>query len=144
MADDVEGHFRPPAVALAVAGRPVGRAGAVRGLVGERLEFGEGLGRGIEAQGAFRRRHPDLALAVEVDGGGAAGPGDAVGRLEDLNCLVGIEPAQAALARIDVEPDDPVPIVGQPRVLAAMPFWPFTLNILTAPVCASMRPIEVV
>src|ERR1700680_1488792 len=31
-----------------------------------------------------------------------------------------------------------------PWELAALPFWPFTLNILTAPVWVSMRPSEVV
>src|SRR5262249_62238898 len=56
LADDVEGHLRPPSVAVTIARRAIGHAGAVRRLVGERFEFGEGLGRRIETQGAIRRR----------------------------------------------------------------------------------------
>src|SRR5262249_10385657 len=63
-ADDVEGHFRPPAIAVAIAGGAIGHAGAVRSLVGDGFELGEGLGRGIESQRPVRRGRPNPAFAV--------------------------------------------------------------------------------
>src|SRR5262252_8949594 len=108
-ADDVESHFRPPAVAVAIAGGAVGYAGAVRGLVGDGFELGEGLGRGIEPQRSVRRGRPDPAFAVVVDGGGAAGRRHSLRRHIDVDALaLGIEAAQTAAAVVDVEPDDAV------------------------------------
>src|SRR5262249_5907335 len=113
LADNVERHLRPPAVAVAVGGGTVGQAGAVRGLVGDRLELGEGLGAGIEAQRAIGRRRPDPALAVVVDGGGAAGRRHALRREVDVDALgLGIEPADAATAVVEVEPDSALRVAG--------------------------------
>src|SRR5262249_10588108 len=62
-ADDVEGHFRPPAVAVAIAGGAISHAGAVRSLVGDGFELGEGLGRGIEPQRPLPPLRPNPAFA---------------------------------------------------------------------------------
>src|SRR5262249_38953061 len=112
-ADDVEGHFRPPAVAVAVAGGAIGHAGAVRGLVGDGFELGEGLGRGIKPQRSVRRGRPNPALAVVVDGGRTAGRRHSLRRHVDVDALgLWIEAAQAAAAVVDVEPDDAVRVAG--------------------------------
>src|SRR4029077_12341315 len=94
LADEIEGHFRPPAVAVAVAGRAIGQSGAVRSFIGDRLELGERLGLGIEAKRAVGAGRPYLALPVVIDRGGTAGR-----RHVDVNALgLGIEAAETAAA----------------------------------------------
>src|SRR5262249_3367983 len=113
LADDVEGHFRPPAVAVAIAGGAIGHAGAVGGLVGDGFELGEGLGRGIDPQPAVGRARPNPALAVVADGGRAAGRRHSLRRHIDVDALaLWIEAAQTAAAVVDVEPDDAVRVAG--------------------------------
>src|SRR5262249_47282181 len=112
-ADDVERHFRPPAVAVAIAGGAVGHAGAVGGLVGDGFELGEGLGRGIESQRSVRRGRPDPAFAVVVYGGPAGGRHIPWGRNKAAGAwVVGAGAPNPAGAVIDVEPDDAVWVPG--------------------------------
>ena len=122
LADDVERHLRPPAVAVAIPGGAIRRAGAARGLVGLRLEVGEALGLGVEAHGAVRRRGPDLALAVDIDRDRAAERRH-VGRGHvDVDLLgLGIELAQAAAAGIDVEPEIALLVARQPMGVGREP-----------------------
>src|SRR4029077_10059689 len=107
LADEIEGHFRPPTVAVAVAGRAIGQSGAVRSFIGDRLELGERLGLGIEAKRAVGRGRPYLALPVVIDRGGTAGRRHALRRHVDVNALgLGIEAAETAAAVIHIEPYD--------------------------------------
>src|SRR5262249_58410117 len=103
LADDVEGHFRPPAVAVAVAGGARGHDGAFGILVGDGCELGEGLARGIEPQRSVGRGRPNPAFAIVVDGGGAAGRRHSLRRHIDVDALgLWIEATQTAAAVVDV------------------------------------------
>ena len=80
--------------------------------VGDLYSVNFSAGR-IESQRAGGRRHPDHAAAVIVDRGGAAGRGHALRRDEHLDLVgPGVDPGEAALARVDVEPDGAVGIAG--------------------------------
>ena len=79
-----------------------------------RLEVGELLGLRIEAHDAVRRRGPDLALAVDVHGHGAAERRHGLRRLVDGDLLgLDVELAEAAAARIDVEPEVAFGVAGE-------------------------------
>src|SRR4029079_1637410 len=104
----------------------IGDAGAIRGLVGDRFEFGELAGVRIEAQGAVRRRRPNLPLSVVVDGGGAAGRRHPGRRNEHIEAFgLGVHPPDAAASWIDVEPEDAVRIARHAVGLRheALPAW---------------------
>ena len=107
LVDSVHRHLRPPAVAVAIPGRAVSCARASRIFLGNaRLELGERLGHRIEAHGAAGRRRPDHALAVHVYGDCPAHRSHAFGRLVDRDLLGrGVELAERAAARVDVEPE---------------------------------------
>ena len=119
MADRIDHHLRPPAIAVAIAGHAVGRAVAVRRLQRHRFEIGEFLGLRIETQGAVGRPCPDHALPSQSTVGGAAGRPTCRGRDEDLD-LVGlrIEPAEAAMiglhGRARIEPENAVRVARDP------------------------------
>ena len=68
LGDDIEIHFGPPAVAVAVRGQPVGVSDSVGVFKRGRLVFGELLGHGIETRGSVKRGSPDLSLTVHVHG----------------------------------------------------------------------------
>ena len=69
----------------------------------------------IELQHAIRRRGPDLALAVDVERHGAAERRHVLRRLVDGDLLgLRIELAEAAAARIDVEPEIALPVAREP------------------------------
>src|SRR2546429_355852 len=77
----------PPA-AVAVAGRAVGGARAPRVRKrNARLELGELLAGRVEAHRAARRRGPDHALAVDIDGDRAAHRRHVLRRLVDGDLL---------------------------------------------------------
>ena len=95
------------------AASAIGEAAAIGGLEDRRLELGEGLGLRIEAQRAVGRRRPDIALAVVIDRGRAAGGRHALRRHEDVDLAgLGIEPGEPAAAGIAVEPQDALRIAG--------------------------------
>ena len=113
LADDVQRHFRPPSVAVAIARRTIGDAGTVRSFVGDRLELRERLGLWIETQRPVRCRRPDAALAVVIHGDGATGRRHSLRRHIDIDPLrLRVQAPETTATVVHVEPDDAVFIPG--------------------------------
>src|SRR5262249_19649246 len=79
-----------------------------------RLEVGELLGDRVESNDAIRRRSPDLALAVDIEGNRAAEWRHGLRRLVNADLLgLHVELAEAAAAGIDVEPQIAIAVAGE-------------------------------